>query len=63
MKIKIIRKVVFTDQSGRILIEYEVGDILDASGKVDHGGSYGYFITSMGGIYFDEAVELHINKA
>jgi len=62
MQIEITKKVVFKDMHGTVLKTHEVGDIIEANG-ISHGSSrpdsgYGYFITSMGGIYFEEAREV-----
>lgn len=53
MNIKFIKRVVFSDQNGTIVKVYEIGDVVEYTAKADH-----YFVTSMGGIYFDEAKEL-----
>lgn len=50
MKIRIIQRVIFKDNTGTILKTYEVGDVLTATAKGSH-----YYVTPMGGIYFDEA--------
>jgi hypothetical protein len=52
-KIRITRTVVFTDLNKKILQVFEAGDILVATKKTSD-----YYITSMGGIYFDEAEEI-----
>lgn len=53
MKIKFIKQVKFCDCNGVVLRVFEIGDEIAASAK-----SESYFITAMGGIYFDEAVEV-----
>jgi len=53
MKIKITKEVTFKDRSGAVVAFYPVGAIIEASGKTST-----YFITPMGGIYFDEAEEV-----
>jgi hypothetical protein len=52
-KIEFTKRVVFSDRDGNVLKVYEVGDKVDYTTKSDN-----YWITSMGGIYFDEAKEL-----
>lgn len=48
--IRFTKQVVFKDQNKNVVKTYEVGDTCKASGCTET-----YFITSMGGIYFDEA--------
>lgn len=50
MQIEITKQVVFKDREGNVLKTYEVGSILEATADAGH-----YFVTSMGGIYKDEA--------
>lgn len=52
MKIKIVKTVTFRDCNGTVLKVYNVGDIIDYTAVVDKM----YYVTSMGGIWFDEAV-------
>jgi hypothetical protein len=49
-KIRFKKRVVFKDQSGTVLRVFEVGDTFDATTATES-----YWVTSMGGIYFDEA--------
>lgn len=51
-KITFIKRVVFKDMNGIILKVYEVGDTETYTAIVDNL----FYVTSMGGIYFDEAV-------
>lgn len=53
MRIEITKEVVFKTQDGTILKVYPVGHILDNVHKADH-----YYVTPMGGIWFDEAKEI-----
>ena len=53
MKIKFTQRVVFRDMLGVALKVYEVGDEIEYFTKTDT-----YFVTSMGGVYFDEAEEV-----
>lgn len=53
MKIEFTKEVIFKDMHGTILKVYAVGDQVDYTAKAGH-----YWITSMGGIYFDEAKEI-----
>lgn len=48
--IVITKQIDFKDRQGNILKGYRVGDVLEAT--ADTGD---YFVTSMGGIYHDEA--------
>lgn len=52
-KIRFIKRVIFTDMNGAVRKIYEIGDTETFHGKTNH-----YFITGMGGIYFDEAEEV-----
>lgn len=54
MEIQFIKQVVFSDQNGKIVRKFEIGDRIEFT----HKGDY-YFTTSMGGIYFDEAEEVN----
>ena len=58
MNICFTQKVVFKDQKGTVLKTYEIGDVETATAFVDQGQGCGYFITSMGGIYNNEAKEI-----
>lgn len=49
-KIRFTKRVTFKDQSGSVLRIYEVGDTCDAFSVTET-----YWVTTMGGIYFDEA--------
>lgn len=51
-KIRATKRIVFRDQAGNELKVYEIGDLIDAT----HADERGYWVTSMGGIYFEEAV-------
>lgn len=53
MKIKFIKKVVFRDQCGGVIKSFDEGDQIEFSYKTEN-----YWITSLGGIYFDEAEEI-----
>lgn len=53
MKIKFIKNVTFKDASGDVVAFYPIGAVIEASAKTGT-----YFVTPMGGIYFDEAVEV-----
>lgn len=55
MQIKLIKEVVFRDQTGAVTRTYRVGDVIDASAKDDERE---YFVHSYGGIFYSEAVEL-----
>ena len=48
--IVITKQVTFRDSEGTILRDFSVGDVIQAT--ADTGS---YFVTSMGGIYHDEA--------
>lgn len=50
MIIEFTKQVVFKDCEGTVLKVYEIGDRVTATAKAPH-----YFVTGMGGIYFDEA--------
>lgn len=52
-QIEIIKEVVFRDGNGTELVRYRVGDRIRATAKHTH-----YFVTGMGGIYFNEAREV-----
>ncbi len=52
MKIKFIKKVTFRDNTGAIVREYNIGDVIEATSEDTHRN---YYNTSMGGIFFDEA--------
>lgn len=49
-KIRATKRIVYKDQSGAEIKVYEIGDLIDATGATQT-----YWITAMGGIYFDEA--------
>jgi hypothetical protein len=51
--IRFTQRVVFKDCTGTVTKVYEVGDTEEFFGKTST-----YYITSMGGIYFDEAEEV-----
>ena len=53
MKIEMTREVVFKTQDGTILKVYALGQIIDNVYKAEH-----YYVTPMGGIWFDEAKEV-----
>lgn len=53
MKISFIKRVEFRDQKGMLLKVYEIGDEVEYTSKSNH-----YWVTPMGGIYFDEAKEV-----
>ena len=53
--IKIVKQVIFKDRDGNVLRVYEIGDMVKFTAKDDDRG---YFVTAMGGIFFDEAVEV-----
>jgi hypothetical protein len=57
MKIEFTKEVVFKDMHGTVLKTYSVGDQVDYTAKAGH-----YWITSVGGIYFDEAKEVTNEK-
>ena len=48
--IVITKQVVFRDQTGRVTHTLEVGSKLKATADTGH-----YYVTSLGGIYHDEA--------
>lgn len=52
MQIQFIKEVIFSDQNGKVVKKFEVGDRLEFT----HKGEY-YYTTAMGGTYFDEAKE------
>ena len=58
MRIKITKKVTFRNRYGDVLAEHEVGAVIEASAKGTH-----YYVTPMGGIYFDEAREIENEQA
>ena len=51
IQLRITKEVIFTDQDGRVVRVYRIGDIIYASGDAGH-----YWIHSMGGIFKNEAV-------
>lgn len=53
MEIEFIKEVIFKDMFGTILRVYNIGDRIQYTAKSKH-----YWITAMGGIYFDEAKEV-----
>ena len=53
MKIEFVIRVVFSDRDGNVLKVYEVGDQIEYSSKNEF-----YWVTPMGGIYFNEAKEV-----
>jgi hypothetical protein len=53
MKIRFIKQVVFKDMHGTVLKTYNIGDVVEYTAKAGH-----YWVTGMGGIYFNEAVEI-----
>jgi len=53
MQIRFIKQVVFKDRDGTVLLTYNPGDMERATAKHTN-----YFVTPMGGIYFDEAEEI-----
>lgn len=57
MYIEFTKEVVFRDCKDNILKTLYVGDRVEALGETHH-----YWITSMGGIYFDEAKEVEENS-
>ncbi len=57
MYIEFTKEVVFRDMEGAVLKTFSVGDRIEALGETHH-----YWITSMGGIYFDEAKEAEENS-
>jgi hypothetical protein len=50
IKIQFVKEVTFRDRSGKLIKMYNAGDVIDAT--ADTGS---YFVTSIGGIYYDEA--------
>lgn len=54
MKIIFKKEVVFTDMNDSVIKTYRIGDVVDYTAKTET-----YFITSTGGIYFDEAEEFY----
>lgn len=56
--IRITQTVTFRDQSGTIVKQYQVGDIVQAT----HASERGYYVTSMGGIWFEEAEFVRENR-
>jgi hypothetical protein len=57
-EIRFTRRAVFKNQAGKIVKVFEIGDTYRASGCTET-----YFITPMGGIYFDEAEPVDERKA
>lgn len=53
MKIEMIKEVVFKTQDRVVLKVYVVGQVIDNVHKAEH-----YYVTPMGGIWFDEAKEV-----
>jgi hypothetical protein len=49
-QIRIIYPIVFRDQSGNALRTINAGEVLEATADTGH-----YYVTSIGGIYYDEA--------
>lgn len=56
--LEITREVVFRDANGTLLVKYRVGDTVFASAKGAH-----YYVTPMGGIWFNEATEKQYDTA
>lgn len=56
MYIEFTKDVVFRDCEDNILKSFSVGDRAEVLGE-----THDYWITSMGGIYFDEAKEVQEN--
>ena len=54
MEIEFIKEVTFKDMHGIILKVYNAGDRVSYTAKAAN-----YWITPMGGIYFDEALEVN----
>lgn len=52
MFIEFTKEVIFKDMLGNVVKVYSIGDRLKYTYKFDT-----YWVTAMGGIYFDEAVE------
>ena len=52
-QIRFVKEVTFRDCQGTILAHHNVGDSVEFRGKTQH-----YFISSLGGIWFDEAEEI-----
>ena len=50
------KQVVFRDRNRTVLKVYEIGDTVEYTAKTDT-----YYITSMGGIWFEEAQEMQTN--
>lgn len=53
MKIIFTKEVVFKDLTGSVVREYKVGDTCKYTAKTET-----YFVTSLGGIFFDEAIQV-----
>ena len=51
--IEFVKQVEFRDCNGSLLCIYNVGDKVPFTAKVN-----GYYVTNMGGIWFDEAREV-----
>lgn len=49
-QIRIVHPIVFRDQSGNALRTINAGEVLEATADTGH-----YYVTTMGGIYYDEA--------
>ena len=49
-KIRATKRIVFRNQGGAEVKVYEIGDLIDATHATET-----YWVTTMGGIYFDEA--------
>jgi hypothetical protein len=52
-RIRITKSVTFRDCEGGILAFFPVGAVMTSTGKTET-----YFVTTWGGIYFDEAEEI-----
>ena len=53
-KILFTRDVTFRDCTGAITHEFKIGDSIEATHEI-RGNGGGYFVTAVGGIYYDEA--------
>lgn len=51
--VKVIKPITFSDMHGTVLETYNVGDLIPYTCKVQN-----YYVTSMGGLYADEVVEV-----
>lgn len=55
MKIEFTKEVTFKDQHGTVLRVYAVGEQISYTAKAGP-----YWVTPIGGIYFDEAKEVEV---